>query len=297
MTDTAQSAAELLATPAPPTTVQPQTPADAPPSAQPEPGTTSIPAPGWADGLSDELKGFAANKGWADPSDAVKSYQHLEKLLGADKAGRAVLLPKDEQDAEAAEVIYKALGKPEAAADYGLTDVYADAPADTELLNSMAEIMHQNGLNKAQAKSLAEGYKTLEAAKIERLTSENAQGIEDLKKEYGAAFKDKVSAAQMGAQWIAKEAGIPIESIKEIEFHLGSKGVIKAFAAIGGLFGEDKFVNSSSNQNSFSMTPAQAAAKLDELKADSIFVDRYNSGDQSAKATMEKLHKTIAGEQ
>jgi hypothetical protein len=297
MSDTAISATALLTADAPPAAEPPQASADVPASAQPSPqGTASTPA-SWADALPDELKGFAANKGWADSSDAVKSYQHLEKLLGADKAGRAVLLPKDDKDSEGAEAIYKALGKPEAAADYGLTELFADQPAVPELISGMSEAFLAAGLNKRQAQEIASQYGQVVNTLNEQKAAQNAQELQALKKELGAAYDNTVTDARRGADYISQRAGVPKEALEALEHSLGPSGLIKAFAEVGKMLSEDTFVNSSTGQNSFSMSPSQAQAKLDELRADPIFINRYQSGDQSARLTMEKIHKAIAGEQ
>src|ERR1700744_2257527 len=36
----------------------------------------------WSTGLSEDLRGYAANKGWKGPADIVESYRGMEKLLG-----------------------------------------------------------------------------------------------------------------------------------------------------------------------------------------------------------------------
>ena len=47
-----------------------------------------------------EAKTFVESKGFKDPESLVTSYANMEKLLGADRAGRTVVLPKDANDAE-----------------------------------------------------------------------------------------------------------------------------------------------------------------------------------------------------
>ena len=48
-------------------------------------------------------------KGWRGPADMLTSYRALEKMLGSEK----LPLPRDEQDRDGYERVYKALGRPD----------------------------------------------------------------------------------------------------------------------------------------------------------------------------------------
>jgi hypothetical protein len=52
----------------------------------------------WYSGLPEETRGLAEVKGWKSPADAIQSYANLEKMLGADKAGRGLVMPKEDAD-------------------------------------------------------------------------------------------------------------------------------------------------------------------------------------------------------
>ena len=46
----------------------------------------------WYSGLPEETRGMVEIKGWKGPEDAIQSYANLEKMLGADKAGRGLVI-------------------------------------------------------------------------------------------------------------------------------------------------------------------------------------------------------------
>ena len=54
---------------------------------------------GLDEGTASQLGELVKAKGWKGPADALLSYQNLEKVFGADKAGRTILAPKSEVEA------------------------------------------------------------------------------------------------------------------------------------------------------------------------------------------------------
>jgi soluble lytic murein transglycosylase-like protein len=128
-------------------------------------------SPGWLTSLAKDQQEYLTKKGWKTPDDVLKSYRHLEELLGADKAGRGFLLPKDEKDQKAYEKIYAALGRPEKPEDYGLKELLAGDAIDDDFTSQAAAAMHKAGLSKAQAHQVARAYQDehrLAAASMEK---------------------------------------------------------------------------------------------------------------------------------
>ena len=66
----------------------------------------------WYDAFPEDVRGLVQNKGWQSPVDAIQSYTNLEKFLGADKAGRGLVLPKDDAGADEWGQVYDRLGRP-----------------------------------------------------------------------------------------------------------------------------------------------------------------------------------------
>src|SRR5690606_12217572 len=80
----------------------------------------SVTATDGLDGLPEEARAEAAAEGWGGPAAAVESYRQLERLLGADKAGRGLVLPKGPEDVEGWRAVHARLGCPEAPEAYEL---------------------------------------------------------------------------------------------------------------------------------------------------------------------------------
>ncbi|HQQ71498.1 MAG TPA: hypothetical protein PLL92_14465, partial [Alicycliphilus sp.] len=71
------------------------------------------PAP-WFSSFQDAgVKSWAESKGFKDPETAVASAWNLEKLIGADRNGRTVVLPKYDKDVEGIKAFRAKLGVPD----------------------------------------------------------------------------------------------------------------------------------------------------------------------------------------
>ncbi|MCB9943402.1 MAG: hypothetical protein H6851_07255 [Geminicoccaceae bacterium] len=135
-TETGNSAAAALSQP----------PAD-------DPATPAL--PDWAQALGDADREWLGKAGHKDIAAVVRGYRSLETFLGADKAGRGLVRPADEADAEAWDEFYKALGRPDDPAGYGLAEREG---ADPEFSAAAAKAMHEAGLTPAQANALTDWF-------------------------------------------------------------------------------------------------------------------------------------------
>ena len=62
-------------------------------------------------------------------------------------------------------------------------------------------------------------------------------------------------------------------------------------ARIGRSQGEAAFNKGDGGSNQFGMTPAQAQARIGELKADRAWTQKYVAGDADARAEFQRLHQ------
>ena len=115
-------------------------------------GESAPVADGWVSSLPESVRGVVLNKGWKAPEDAITSYANLEKLLGADKAGRGVVLPKDDAGADEWGQFWNRLGRPEAADQYNIPLPDGD---DGGFAKQAATWFHEAGLTQRQAEGLA----------------------------------------------------------------------------------------------------------------------------------------------
>lgn len=277
----ASSSAALAAAPAAPA---------APTSAQATPPAPAPAAPAtWLSGLDETTTGYAQNKGWDSPAKAIDSYRNLEKLLGADRAGNTVILPKPDADAKEWGALYDRMGRPADAKGY---NVELPQGGDAKMHEASLAKFHELGLTKAQGEQLATWYNTevmnnanqTAAAKAQEFQAQDAA----LKAEWGQAYTQNLAQAQQGVRAL----GLDAASIDKLSDALGHKATMAMLQKIGSGLNEDSLVNGD-NPGGFgtALTPGQAKAEIQTLMQDRNFVSRYTSGDAEAKAKMDALHK------
>lgn len=246
-------------------------------------------AANWIDSISDaDTKGWVQNKGFKEPVDVVTSYRHLEKLMGADKAGRTVVLPSKWDDPNEVGAFYEKLGVPKDPSGYQMPK-----DADPEMAKWAPSVFKEAGLTPRQAETLTAKWNEMVSGRSQAMKAEfeakAAADLTALKTEWGAAYNDKVAKAKAAA----KEFGVDEAIADKLETALGTSGLLKFFANLGEKVGESGFV-SGTNSGAFdgvAKTPAAAQAEIKELRADPEFVRKYVNGDVEAKQKMERLHR------
>jgi hypothetical protein len=251
--------------------------------------TAPAAAPAWyaPEGLAPEVSSslgeLVKTKGWKGPADALLSYQNLEKVFGADKAGRTILAPKSDDDADGWNAVYNRLGRPESADKYELPVPEGD---DGSFAKSVAPVLHELGLTAKQARGLAEWWNETSSKRIEMEGDSFAQKSEAqyqaLQKEWGAAAAQNEELAKRAVLKFSKEAGIDEATFDAMERAIGTAKVMKLFHSIGSSFAEGSFV-SSDTPAAGAMTPAQAKNKIAGMFADQEFMGRYMNNDQRVR--------------
>lgn len=243
----------------------------------------------WYEGFQDaSVKDWAAGKGWKSPEAATQSAWHLERLLGADKAGRGLVLPKDEADAEGWNNVYSKLGRPASADAYEIPVPEGDTG---EFLKTAKEWFHGLGLNNKQAQGLAEkwnahGQQMMEAEENQFLAAAE-RDIESLQTDWGDQFNVRAEVAKRAM----REAGLTPEEGQQLERALGVAKAAKVFEFFGKHFMEHEAKGMDGGSNKFGVTPVEAKSRIENLRGDPEFTRRYISGDADARAEMERLHK------
>lgn len=208
-----------------------------------------------------------------DVGNLAKSYINAQQLIGADKLA-APKNPSEEQLSE----IYNYLGKPETPEAY---EVAVDGNIITEeAANSYKDVAHKLNLTPQQASGILEYYKGLATSTQENAVQEieyqREQVENDLKKEWGQAYEQKISSAGQ----VIKEYGNP--EMLEWQLADGTKlgnhpEFIKAFANIAdfrqSVTSEDTISNTTSGSV---MTPKEAQAEIDAIMRSPDYVNREN---------------------
>lgn len=243
----------------------------------------------WTASFNDDVRGMVQTKGWKSPADAINSYANLERLLGADKAGRGIVIPKDDAPGEEWGQFYGKLGRPEKPEDYKI----AVPDGDTgEFASAAASKFHELGISAKQAKGLEEfwgefGSSAMQASEA-KFEQQSAVDLQDLKKEWGQAFDAKAELARRARM----ESGLTEDEGKAIERALGLKKAAEVFSFLGKQFGESEAKGMDGARSvGFGATPADAKARIAALSNDKEWTAKYLSGNVDAKAEFERLHR------
>lgn len=275
-------AAALMKEPAPAAAAKPA-------GEQPAPAAAEKP---WWDALPDTLKNTAAAKQWKDPAAAVESYVNLEKIMGADKAGRTVMLPKDDASPEEMASFYKSLGVPEAADKY---EIKVPDGMSSEIIDEAKGWMHQANVPAKLAQQLVDAVAKSEAAKMEQWAKQSKADLNDLSVEWGAKFEDNAEVARRAF----RAAGLTPEQSERIEMVVGTKAFMQMFHKFGMNMTEAAAPAPGQGGGQFVMNKAEAQRKADMLRASPDFQARYLSPNnlirQQAIAELEELTKIAAG--
>jgi hypothetical protein len=248
--------------------------------------TAPAAAPAWyaPEGLDPNTAGqlgeLVKAKGWKGPADALLSYQNLEKVFGADKAGRTILAPKGDDDADGWSAVYNRLGRPESPDKYELPVPEGD---DGSFAQAAAPVLHELGLTTKQAQGLAEWWNKASASRIEAadeaFSVQSEAEYKQLQREWGAAAAQNEELAKRAVLKFGKEAGLDEATFDSLERAIGTAKVMKLFHAIGAQFSEAAFV-ASDTPTGGAMTPAQARNKQAAMFTDKEFMSRYLNADE-----------------
>lgn len=251
------------------------------------PATNNAGTPDWTSSLSPDDKGYIENKGFKDVGMILGSYRGLEKMLG--KKEQVMLRPEKEDDAQGWNDFYNKMGRPEKPDGYEL-GLPNEADTDKAFAKWAQENFHKVGLTKTQAANLAKEYMGFSKSLIDSQNQQTeqiiAQAESSLKKEWGAAFDQNKNIAER----TLVKLGIDSAQLEKLEGALGPVAVAKMFHGIGSKIGEDTFVSSEGNQTGM-LTPAAAISKINELRNDRNFVERFAKGDSDALKEMNRLHQ------
>ncbi len=267
-------------------------PPAAPPAAAAPPPAAATPPPAstgkWTDTLNQDYKDYVQAKGFQDPAAVLESYRNFEKLQGVPRE-RLLKLP-DTAEATEWNDVYTKLGKPATVEGYGLKAAEGGDPKFTDWAKGA---FHKLNLTSEQGQKLAQQFGEFTAAQdAEAKAAHTAkiQGqVQTLQKEWGAAYNQNVARAQSAYRTFGLQDG----AITALEHAIGFDGVMKFMHDLGTKIGEHSFISGdgAAGFGNQILTPDQAKTKIEALKTDASFRDRYLKGDVKAKDEMERLHK------
>lgn len=262
--------------------------AESPPAAAPPDFLASI--------ADSDLRSWAETKGLTANEQTLNSYRNLEKIFGADKAGRTVTLLGDEPSTEEFNEFYGRLGRPKEAKGYAFS---APEGSDSAFADSAKEAFHGLGLTDRQAQGVADWWQGQSAGAVEASEAQyNEQVASDtagLRKEWGAAYDKNVSAAQAAT----REFGLDEKAVDGLESTLGFGGLMKFMHKIGAKLGEDTLDGGDSNVGDGLMSPDAARQGMKELYGNTewmtAFMDKQHPGHDAALEKKARFSRMAAG--
>lgn len=264
-----------------------------PPAGTPPAGTPpAAPAgPTWLPDADEATRGYIQNKGWAGPADVLTGYRNLETMLGADRAGRTVVLPTDENDAPGWRKVYERLGVPANATDYKLNP---GEGGDAKFATAAATKMHELGIPLKAGQALVDWFNgSVSQSSQAQIAVEAAAFAADnavLDKDWGAERGARTEFARRAAQ----QLGVKPETVAAIEKAGGFAETMKLFAKIGDMMKEHG-AEGLSTPGSYGMTPEGAKSKKAQLMADRDFTKKASDPKSAEWAELARLDKIIVG--
>ena len=214
----------------------------------------------WKSSLSEEIRSDKSLENIKDIEGLAKSYVHAQKLVGSDK----IPVPNKFATDKDWDAVYEKLGRPADPNGYKY-DLPEDKQIDEASLKSFSDQAHKLGLLPGQANGIVKFYNDMTSSSLQEadMIAKTARedGEIELKKEWGQAYKQKVSAA----------ANLALSVIDKDFFNsnmadgtkLGDHPVIlKAFAELANKMGEDNITQSS---GPIYQTPAQIEKEIGNL--------------------------------
>ena len=229
--------------------------------------------------------------------------QNLEKFVGADKAGRGVIVPKPDASPEDWSAFYRKVGGvPDKVDGYKLPttikpEVVTALSADP-LMASFKEHALKTGLPPSFYESVMGWYGEQVVAaegKQQAIWDQRAEkDILDLKTQWAGPEYDKnIELGRRAAnQFIPHENRDDLEQkISRIEGALGTKGTLELWASIGTALGESEFIDGEGNGGNNALTVEGAKVRINALKADVTWQAKFAAGDAAARLEWDNLHK------
>lgn len=232
-----------------------------------------------------DLRGWAENKGFKTPAEALKAAQSAEKFLGVPKE-QLLRLPKEAGDAGWKDV-WKRLGTPEKVDGYELKPS-EKLGGDEKFMGWAKETFLKHNLTKTQAESLVADWNKYQETMYDTLKGEHdtksSQEFDGLKKEWGNAYDPNVAAASAAV----RQFGLSADQVDKMQDALGYGATMKLLHNIGKSLGEGKFVSGSGNPDG-RKSPDAAQNEINALMKDSAFRAKVMAGDVDAKAKWDRL--------
>lgn len=240
----------------------------------------------------ESIKAFTDDKGVINHANVLKSYIHAQGMIGKDK----MIAPHRDFTDENWNEFYNKAGRP-ALENYEIKNNLPEGiTADEELFNNFKSKSHELGLLPRQAQGISDFYNELIGGATKDQAAQSEAYIEEqketLKKEWGMAFDQKVTAAEAGLKQFASESDI--KALKDMGI-LDTAAGTRLFAKIGEGLAEDTFHEKA--KGNFGMTPEEITAKIQTFYApEHPYMNKMHPQNEFYGNEMLKLQEMLHGE-
>ena len=244
-----------------------------------------------------ETAAWAKSRGYKFDADnlvaeALRGHHNAEKLIGLDRAGRTLVVPKEDAPKEEWDSYYTKLGRPSQPGEYKLPAELKDDP----VAKAFAEAAHEKGFNQKQFESTLEFVnkqaEAIQAQQEQEYEVQATQAIEKLRGEWGQEFELRAEASRRAV----RELGLNPDEAMSIEKSLGVDRAAKVFFEIGKKLLEPTAEGmTGGSQSQFGMSKTEAQGRISALMKDPEFGKKLASGDASSKAEWDKLNAIAYG--
>ena len=224
--------------------------------------------------LPEDLRNEPSLRTFTDPGSLAKSYVNAQRMIGADKVAKPGQSWTDDQYNE----WYANVGRPESADAY---DFDLGEGAGTEEVAGLRQAMWEAGLQPRQVDRLANFFR--EAGENGRAASETRAeeavyiAEQELRKEFGQAFEQRMGLAQNAARTLLGNEGM--QMFEEVTLADGRMlgdhpDVVRMFAKLAEQIGEDNLVG---EPTELIMTPEEASRQVAEMtRRDGPYFDKMH---------------------
>lgn len=243
----------------------------------------------WKDALPDDMKDKPFLKNINNLETLVKSFEHAQSMVGAEK----IAIPSKNAGPEEWTEVFKKLGLPEEG-DYSLG--LEDNEVNKQYLDKLTPMFYKSGVLPHQAKEIVEAIISADRESFtqmqESTANKQAEGLMTLKKEWGSAYGEEVAKAKAALNEFTDDA--TKTAIREAG--LGSNPhIIRMLAKVGATLSEDKILGEGGSANGLP-TPDQARQESKTILADKehAYWNQGNPGHAEAKKKVSRLFEIAA---
>lgn len=231
--------------------------------------TQDVQSVDWVGSLPADHQSVVKIKGWKTPSDAIKSYGELEKLVGHDKIAAPKKDAKGNYLPGEFDRVMTQLGRPKDAKEYKESESFKlpdGMVLDQKFMDEFKAEAHKAGLLPSQyafvmdqlAKTIQQGTQL----QTEQTQKKHNEAVVNLRTRWGQAYESKVKLANdMLANFTNKETAVEV-----IKKYGDDPAIIELLGNIGANFSEDTLMRN--NMAVTMLTPDQARQEIQKVRSD-----------------------------